>query len=71
MNELSHRFDPIAPHFTSLGTGVVDFGRIVATLARTGYDSWLVVEQDASPDPYATSRASRQHMRLEMSRLTS
>ncbi|MBT3380892.1 MAG: sugar phosphate isomerase/epimerase [Lentisphaerae bacterium] len=61
----------IVPHFTSLGTGVVDFGRIVATLARTGYDGWLVVEQDASPDPYAMSRASCRHMQLAMGLPTS
>jgi len=54
----------IALHFTSLGSGVVDFEGVVATLEGVGYDSWLVVEQDASPDPYATSKASCQHMRI-------
>ncbi len=53
----------IVPHFTSLGTGEVDFGRVVAALERVGYDSWLVVEQDASPDPYATSEASLLHLK--------
>ena len=53
----------IVLHFTSLGSGVVDFEGVVAALERVGYDSWLVVEQDASPDPYATSKASFQHMK--------
>jgi sugar phosphate isomerase/epimerase len=52
----------IAPHFTSLGAGVVDFEGVVAALEGVGYDGWLVVEQDASPDPYATSKASFRHM---------
>jgi len=53
----------IVPHFTSLGTGVVNFGAVIAALGGVGYDSWLVVEQDASPDPYATSKASCRHLR--------
>ena len=60
----------IAPYLTSLGSGTVDFGRVVAALERVGYDSWLVVEQDASPDPFTTSEASYQHMQLEMARIT-
>ena len=52
----------IVPHFTSLGSGVVDFEGVVARLEQVGYDGWLVVEQDASPDPYATAKASRQHL---------
>ncbi|MBT7301442.1 MAG: sugar phosphate isomerase/epimerase [Victivallales bacterium] len=52
----------IVSHFTSLGSGVVDFAGIIAVLQQAGYDEWLVVEQDASPDPYATSKASRQHL---------
>ena len=42
--------------------GVVDFQGVVAALEGVGYGSWLVVEQDASPDPYATSKASFQHL---------
>lgn len=53
----------IVPRFTSLGTGVVAFEGVVAALEGVGYDSWLVVEQDVSPDPYATSKASCQHMK--------
>lgn len=53
----------IVPHFTSLGTGVVDFEGVIAALERVGYDGWLVVEQDASPDPHATSKASYQHIK--------
>ena len=36
---------------------------LLAALAGVGYGSWLVVEQDASPDPYATSKASFSHLR--------
>ena len=53
----------IVSHFTALGTGVVDFEGVLAGLEGVGYDSWLVVEQDASPEPYATSKASFQHLR--------
>ena len=53
----------IVPHFTSLGSGVVDFGAIAAALEGVGFSGWLVVEQDASPDPYATSKASYHHMK--------
>ena len=56
----------IVPHFTSLGSGAVNFEGIVAALGRAGCDSWLVVEQDASPDPYATFEASWQHLKSVM-----
>ena len=52
-----------AESFTALGTGVVDFTGVVRALEGAGYDSWLVVEQDASPNPYETARASFQHLR--------
>ncbi len=48
----------IVSHFTSLGSGVVDFEGVVAVLERVDYRRWLVVEQDSSPDPRATSEAS-------------
>ncbi|NOY81029.1 MAG: sugar phosphate isomerase/epimerase [Kiritimatiellaeota bacterium] len=53
----------IAACFTSLGSGAVDFGGVVAVLDRVGYRGWFVVEQDSSPDPRATSEASLRHMR--------
>ena len=39
-------------HFTPLGTGVVDFPKILKVLARRKYSGWLVVEQDNSLSPY-------------------
>lgn len=50
-------------HFTPLGTGVVDFPRVLQTLSDVGYKSWLVVEQDNSPDPYKTSKISIAYLR--------
>lgn len=35
--------------FCELGRGSVDFARIVQRLGRTGYDGWIVVEQDVLP----------------------
>ena len=32
-------------------------------LERIGYDSWLIVEQDAGPAFYGTSRTSCQHLK--------
>ncbi len=50
-------------NFTSLGTGVVDFPAILPILAEAEYNSWLVVEQDSSPDPVATSRRSIMYLK--------
>jgi len=50
-------------NFTILGTGVVDFPAILKRLASAGYDSWLVVEQDNTPDPIATSRRSIKYLK--------
>ncbi len=49
--------------FTPLGTGVVDFPRILKVLAERQYAGWLVVEQDNSPRPYETSKASIAYVR--------
>ncbi|MFV1965526.1 MAG: sugar phosphate isomerase/epimerase family protein [Pirellulaceae bacterium] len=57
-------------HFTPLGTGVVDFPRVFRALASVGYKSWLVVEQDNSPDPYKTSKISIAFLRRTLSALT-
>lgn len=35
--------------FCELGKGIVDFAAIAAALRRTGYDGWIVVEQDVLP----------------------
>jgi inosose dehydratase len=50
-------------HFTPLGTGVVDFPKILETLAGRGFAGWLVVEQDNSTDPYETSKVSIAYLR--------
>lgn len=49
-------------NFTTLGTGVVDFPAIFSQLASAGYDGWLVVEQDNTPDPVATSRRAIEYL---------
>jgi inosose dehydratase len=38
---------------TPLGDGDVDIDAVLAALAATGYDGWLVVEQDRAPTPAA------------------
>ncbi|MGV3763433.1 TIM barrel protein [Parapedobacter sp.] len=35
--------------FCELGKGAVDFGAVLATLDRQGYNGWIVVEQDVLP----------------------
>ena len=56
-------------HFTPLGTGVVDFPRVLRALSKVGYQSWLVVEQDNSPDPYKTSKISIAYLRRTLTAL--
>lgn len=43
--------------FGELGTGAVDFAAVIAALKRSGYDGWIVVEQDVFPG-YGTPKAS-------------
>ena len=50
-------------HFTPLGTGVVDFPKVLNVLARWKSAGWLVVEQDNSPNPYETSKVSFAYLR--------
>ena len=56
-------------HFTPLGTGVVDFPKVLQALGEVGYKSWLVVEQDNSSDPYETSKVSIAHLRRVLTAL--
>lgn len=56
-------------HFTPLGTGVVDFPKVLQALGDVGYKSWLVVEQDNSPDPYETSKVSIVYLRRVLTAL--
>ena len=50
-------------HLTPLGTGVVDFPKILKVLAGQRFAGWLVVEQDNSPNPYETSKVSIAYLR--------
>lgn len=49
--------------FVPLGTGMVDIARIVNALDAAGYDGWLIVEQDAPPNPLAAAKQSRSYLR--------
>lgn len=57
--------------FCPLGSGVVDFPRVVESLRSRGYDGWLIVEQDVVPDedgrldpePFDSARRSRAYLR--------
>jgi len=46
-----------------LGDGAVDLDAVIDALAATGYDGWLVVEQDRTADPGAAARRSRAFLR--------
>lgn len=52
--------------FCELGQGSVDFAAIVAELGRTGYQGWIVVEQDVLPSmgtPAASASRNRAFLR--------
>lgn len=52
--------------FCELGKGAVDFQSIVAFLKDTGYDDWIVVEQDILPgmgNPKLCARSNRDYIR--------
>jgi inosose dehydratase len=52
--------------FCELGDGCVDFAAIAAALQRTGYDGWIVVEQDVLPSvgsPAASAARNRAFLR--------
>jgi inosose dehydratase len=51
--------------FCELGRGVVDFTTLLRTLERSGYDGWIVVEQDVLPgmgEPVDSARRNRQYL---------
>lgn len=58
----------IHPFFTALGTGVVDFPRVLKALAKAHFTGWLVVEQDASSNPRETSAASLAYLKPVLKR---
>jgi inosose dehydratase len=52
--------------FCELGRGCVDFPAVLAALRETGYDGWIVVEQDILPgmgDPRESARRNREYLR--------
>lgn len=55
--------------FTPLGSGQVNFPRLLAHLQERGFDGWVVVEQDVlaggagATTPLANARAGRQYLR--------
>ena len=52
--------------FCELGQGEVDFAGLVAELERTGYEGWIVVEQDVLPGmgtPLESARRNREFLR--------
>jgi inosose dehydratase len=49
--------------FPELGTGMVDVRGCLQALQRAGYDGWVVVEQDAPPNPVQSAVNNRRFMR--------
>jgi inosose dehydratase len=52
--------------FCELGRGVVDFPALLRSLERTGYDGWIVVEQDVLPAmgaPLLSAMRNREYLR--------
>src|SRR5690606_26814518 len=52
--------------FCELGKGAVDFKAALDELARSGYEDWIVVEQDVLPgmgNPKACARNNREYIR--------
>lgn len=51
--------------FVPLGEGMVDMQRIFGALRGSGYEGWVIVEQDAPAEPLAAARQSRAYLRDE------
>jgi len=49
--------------FPELGKGMVDLRGCLAALRRVGYDGWVVVEQDAPPNPLESAKNNRRFLR--------
>jgi inosose dehydratase len=45
--------------FCPLGEGDFDLGGFLGEVGRTGYDGWLVIEQDIFPDPVSMAAAAQ------------
>ncbi len=48
--------------FVELGTGMVAVQQIVEALRDSGYEGWLVVEQDAPRTPFRSAQANRRYL---------
>lgn len=49
--------------FVPLGQGMVNMDRIFDALRGSGYDGWIIAEQDAPAEPLAAAKASRAFLR--------
>jgi inosose dehydratase len=49
--------------FVPLGSGMVNLDRIFTALRGAHYDGWVIVEQDAPPEPLAAAKQSRAFLR--------
>jgi len=49
--------------FVELGRGSVPIAQIVGSLRDARYTGWIIVEQDAPRDPYASAKANRDYLR--------
>lgn len=57
--------------FCTLGSGVLDLSAVLAALDRTGYDGWLMIEQDSAWEPAAEATAiSRRVLDFALRHLT-
>ena len=49
--------------FAKLGHGIVNIAAVIRALTDSGYDGWLVVEQDTTPgDPTRVARENRRYL---------
>lgn len=51
--------------FVELGTGMVSTSTIIGALRGAAYRGWLIVEQDAPPDPLRSAIKNRNYLRQE------
>jgi inosose dehydratase len=49
--------------FVELGRGMVPIAQIVRALREAAYAGWIIVEQDAPSDPFASAKANRFYLR--------
>ncbi len=51
--------------FTELGAGAVPISKIISTLESAHYQGWLIVEQDAPPDPLGAAKRNRHFLQTQ------